>query len=131
MSINRPIQIVDQAVYNFLINTDPLLNDTWFTTNDDGWAVQLGTSVKAVEAGAGDLGARVKEDAENWKKYHMFYEDTQPTYKEDGMIVNKYDKPFVIVHQWDRVPEMKDQIEKLYGEVNNVDESRTIFHHPV
>lgn len=131
MSINRQIPIVDQAVYNFLINTDPIVNDTWFTTNDDGWAVQLGTSVKAVEAGAGDLGARVKEDAENWKKYHMYYEDTQPTYREDGVVVNKYDKPFVIVHQWDRVPEMKNHIEKLYGEVKNVDEPRIIFHHSV
>lgn len=116
MSINRPIPIVDQAVYNFIINTEPFLNDTWFTTNDDGWAVQLGTSVKAVEAGSGELGARVLDDQENWKKYHMFYEDTQPVFKDDGTVVNKYDKPFVVVHQWDRIPELKEQIEKKYGE---------------
>jgi hypothetical protein len=116
MSINRPIEIVDQAVYNLLINTDPFLNDTWFTTNDDGWAVQLGTTVKAVESGSGDLGTRVKEDQENWKKYFMFYEDTQPVFKEDGTIVNKYDKPFVVVHQWDRVPELVKTIETKFGD---------------
>lgn len=115
MSINRPIPIVDQAVYNFILNTEPFNNDTWFTTNDDGWAVQLGTTFKAVEAGSGDIGGRVKEDPENWKKYHMFYEDTQPTFKDDGTVVNKYDKPFVIVHQWDRVPEMTEIIEKRFG----------------
>lgn len=116
MSINRQIPIVDQAVYNFLINTEPFINDTWFTTNDDGWAIQLGTSVKAVEAGSGDLGARVKEDQENWKKYYMYYEDTQPVFKEDGTIVNKYDKPFVVVHQWDRIPELVNTIESKFGE---------------
>lgn len=116
MSINRPIAIVDQAVYNFLLNTEPLVSDTWFTTNDDGWAVQLGTTVKAVEAGSGELGARVLEDQENWKKYHMFYEDTQPVFKDDGVVVNKYDTPFVVVHQWDRIPELKEKIEKKYGE---------------
>lgn len=116
MSINRPIPVVDQAAYNFLLHTPPIFNDTWFTTNDDGWAVQLGTSFKAVEAGSGDLGALVKESSENWKKYHMYYEDTQPTFKDDGSVVNKYDKEFVIVHQWDRVPEMKEHIEKRFGE---------------
>ena len=119
MSINRPIPIVDQAVYNFVINTEPVLNETWFTTNDDGWAVQLGTTVKAVEAGSGDLGQHVISSTEHWKKYHMFYEDTQPVFKEDGTIVNKYDKPFVVVHQWDRVPSLKAAIENNYGDVNN------------
>ena len=116
MSINRPIEIVDQAVYNFLLNTEPLINDTWFTTNDDGWAVQLGTTVKAVEAGSGDLGLSVKDSPENWKKYHMFYEDTQPVFKENGTVVNKYDKPFVVVHQWDRIPGMKETIDSKFGD---------------
>lgn len=115
MSINRPIPIVDQAVYNFIINTPPFFNDTWFTTNDDGWAVNLGTSIEAVKAGSGDIGAACKDNATEFAKYTLSYEDTQPII--DGhRVLNKENVPFNIVHQWDRIPGLKEKIEEFYGE---------------
>ena len=116
MSINRPIPIVDQAVFNFIVNTPPFSHDTFLTTNDDSWAVNLGTSVEAVKAGSGDLGALCKDDATEFAKYSMSYEDTQPTLGDDGVVSNKHGSPFVIVHQWDRIPALKTKIETLYGD---------------
>lgn len=115
MSINRPIPIVDQAVYNFITHTPPFDNDTFFTTNDDGWAVNLGTSIEAVKAGSGDIGMLCKDNATEFAKYSMNYEDTQPTITNEGIVKSKHGAPFVIVHQWDRVPSLKEKMEKLYA----------------
>ena len=115
MSVNRPIPIVDQAVYNFIINTPPFDNDTWFTTNDDGWAVNLATSNQAVAAGSGDIGQAFGSDPTKLMLYSMSYEDTQPTIKEDGTVLNKHGSEFTVVHQWDRIPSLKDILEKKYN----------------
>jgi hypothetical protein len=116
MSINRSIPIVDQAVYNFILQTPPFFNDTFFTTNDDGWAVNLGTSIDAVKAGSGDIGARCHENATEFAKYTLSYEDTQPVITDDGIVKNKHGSPFIIVHQWDRIPTLKAKFENIYGE---------------
>ena len=42
---NRPIPIVDQAVYNVLLNTQPYKDITFFANQCDGWACQAGTTV--------------------------------------------------------------------------------------
>lgn len=115
LSINRPIPIVDQAVYNFIINIPPFFNDTWFTTNDDGWAVNLATSNQAVKAGSGDIGMLCKDNPTEYMKYSMNYEDTQPNIREDGIVLNKHGAEFTIVHQWDRVPSLKEIVEKKYN----------------
>lgn len=115
MSINRPIPIVDQAVYNFILHTPPFDNDTFFTTNDDGWGVNLATSVEAVKAGSGDIGMLCKDNATEFAKYTMNYEDTQPNISDDGIVNNKHNAPFVVVHQWDRVPSLKEKVENLYA----------------
>ena len=44
-AVNRPIPIVDQAVYNVLIHTQPFMNVTLFADQVDGWACQAGTTV--------------------------------------------------------------------------------------
>lgn len=116
MSINRPIPIVDQAVFNFMINTQPYNNDIMFTNNTDEWAIQLGTTLEAVKAGKGDLGFIFSDDP---IKYQSMYEDNQPKIGEDGIVTTAGGKPFTIVHQYDRVPELKVKIEELYGD-NNV-----------
>lgn len=115
MSVNRPIPIVDQAVFNFIINTQPYYMDTVFTTNNDGWAIQLGTTLEAVKAGRGDLGIIFNDDP---SKYEALYEDKQPVIREDGVVVTPAEsaEPYVIVHQYDRVPALKKKIEELYGD---------------
>jgi hypothetical protein len=111
LSVNRPIPIVDQAVYNFIINQPPFCFDTLFTNNSDAWAIQLGTTLGAVQSGKGDLGQMFMNDPSN---YETIYEDNQPVI-EDGVVKTIEDKPYCIVHQYDRVNGLKEQIERIYG----------------
>lgn len=129
LSINRPIQIVDQAVYNYLINTDPFYNDTLFTSNKDCWAIQLGTTLDAVKCGSGDLGMSYVNSPEAQKKYLEAYVD-HPVFIEDGIVKDLEKKPYCIVHQYDRVYSLNKKIKELYGD-NDDSESRTIFYHSV
>lgn len=112
LSVNRPIPIVDQAVFNFIVNTPPFKSDTLFTTNEDSWAIQLGTTIGAVEAGKGDLG---KIFIDTPDKYTEIYEDKQPII-DDGVVLTPDNKRYVIVHQYDRIPELKTKIESMYGD---------------
>lgn len=113
MSINRPIPIVDQAVFNFLIHHYPYREHTRYTYNVDAWAAQLGATLGAVEAGAGDLGMSIKRDPSKKDDYIRAYDDIQPVIKND--LVTNGTEPFAIVHQWDRVPAVKEIVERKYG----------------
>lgn len=119
MSVNRPIKIVDQATFNFIINQTPYLEDTFFTTNVNAWAVQLGTTIGAVKAGSGDIGLQYKNNPEYLEKYLKDYDDIQPYVdNNDGSVLMAKDgEPFVIVHQWDRIPLLKSLVDKKYGDV--------------
>ena len=110
MSLGRPIPITDQAVYNFLINTKPWDDWVFRLGNDVAWAVQLGTTKEAVKAGAGDLGK-----AGNYDKYLENYVDVQPFIKDGRVYVSEGGLPFAIVHQWDRIPELKAAVEERYA----------------
>ena len=112
-SVNRPIPIVDQAVFNFLINLHPLQGEVLFTNNNSGWAVQLGTTKSAIEAGAGDIGMIVRQDPSKMDEYIKVYQDIQPVIDND--LVTTGHVPFTIVHQWDRVPAIKELVMKKYG----------------
>lgn len=111
-SVNRPIPIVDQAVFNFLINLHPFDGEVLRTNNDDDWAIQLGTTRAAIEAGAGDIGMIVRQNPELINEYLNVYQDIQP--KVNGNFVTNGKTPYTIVHQWDRVPAIKEMVEKLY-----------------
>ena len=113
MSINRPIPIVDQAVFNFLVSHHPYKDEVMKSTNESDWAIQLGTTRRAIESGAGDIGMIVSQNPGLIDKYMEMYQDIQP--KLDGEAVTNGYVPYNIVHQWDRVPEIKDMVEKLYG----------------
>jgi len=113
-SVNRPIPIVDQAVFNFLINLLPLESEVLKTTNESEWAIQLGTTKAAIEAGAGDIGMIVKQNPHMMDKYLEVYQDIQPLIK-DNMMTNGT-VAYTIVHQWDRVPAAKQMVETQYGD---------------
>lgn len=121
MSVNRPIPIVDQAVFNFLINQYPYCDDkiihktTNFSGYPRGWAIQLGTTEQAILAGHGDIGQIVSNDPTQLVLYKLAYQDEQPTIREDGVVADPNNKPFTIVHQYDRIPELKKKIEALYA----------------
>ena len=105
-AINRPIPIVDQAVYNVLLNTQPYLDVTYFASQSDAWACQAGTTA----------------DPSKIEQFRPHLTESEPLFI-DGIIVtgeNSYmhsaGTPFVIVHQYDRVPEWKEHVRKLYNQ---------------
>lgn len=114
LSINRPIPIVDQAVYNFILNTGIFKNHTEPFGNNSGWACNLGTTLAAIASGAGDIGMRNDPTAQ--LLYQTKYLADQPIINEDGTVYNSYDMPFYIVHQYDRVAGLADKIRVKYND---------------
>jgi len=112
MSLNRPIPVVDQAVFNFLARECNQHNG--ITKHEDAWAVQLGTTEAAVKSGAGDLGQRFGRSPTTVIQYNMLYQDSQPII-DDHVVRNQNLDEFAIVHQWDRVAGLKEKVEAKYG----------------
>jgi hypothetical protein len=112
MSINRPINIVDQAVYNFIITLSPFLNSTILLSNDSGWAVNLGTTVEAIKSGSGDIGKI--NDPTSMILYHTKYLVSQPIIDGDVVYCAFNNLPSIIVHQYDRVAGLSELIKKKY-----------------
>lgn len=102
-SINRPIPIVDQAVYNVLLNTQPYKSITYFAKQNHGWACQAGTTA----------------DPSKMNQFRPHLLEAEPIFKglvltgEDSVVCHK-GTPFVIVHQYDRVPEWKKHVMEKY-----------------
>ena len=113
MSVNRPIPIVDQAVYNFLLNIDMFREITMFTGNDSGWACNLGTTLGAIASGSGDIG--MKNDPTAQLIYQTKYLCNQPKIDND-IVTTSNDMPFCIVHQYDRVSGLADKIRRKYDD---------------
>jgi hypothetical protein len=97
-SINRPISIVDQAVFNVTVNTKPYSDIFKFCRLTDAFSVNAGTT----------------NDPNK-------YADFKPKLLEqeaklvDGFVCNSEGTPFVVVHQYDRVPEWNEIIMNKYG----------------
>jgi hypothetical protein len=114
LSINRPIPVVDQAVFNFLTSIYPFKNNTYFASNSDSWAIQLGTTIEAVKAGSGDIGKEIAANPSKLIEYQLKYEDVQPVI-QNGCVKTKSGELYTLVHQWDRIPDLKTKIEELYA----------------
>ena len=97
--INRPIPIVDQAVFNVMISRHPYLNSTNYTVSEDGWACQLGTTA----------------DPSKIDSFRPFLLEPSPK-MEDDKVLTSTGKEYTIVHQYDRVPEWKKVIEAKYDD---------------
>jgi hypothetical protein len=95
-AINRPIPIVDQAVFNVLINTQPFKN---IVTRTIDWACEAGTIADPTKISG-------------FRPNLLFAE---PTF-EDGLVKDSAGQIFPIVHQYDRVPTWKKFVEKKYGQ---------------
>lgn len=112
MSINRPIPVVDQASYNMIhhmmTSKDELLIDP------PAWAIQLGTTPKAVlEGTSGDLAYLVKNGTISSDDYQKSYHGPL-VFDYGGKVTNNKSEEFAIVHQWDRVPELNDAVKVMY-----------------
>lgn len=96
--INRPIPIVDQAVFNVLIHTQPFADAVDYTHD---WAAELGTVM----------------DPSKIQQFRPNLIFSEPIWK-DGLvkIPPMGIRPFPIVHQYDRVPELKKFVQEKYGQ---------------
>jgi len=100
-AINRPIPIVDQAVYNVLLNTQPYKDSVLFTDQEDGWAVQLGTT----------------GDPSKINQFRPFLTEPEPIFNyETKQITTTSGIPHCIVHQYDRVPKWKKLVMDMFGQ---------------
>jgi len=102
-AVNRPIPIVDQAVFNILINTQPYKDVVYKAPQFLGWACQAGTVA----------------DPTKMDLFRPNLTEDEPEYR-DGIVYNSNGDPFAIVHQYDRVPEWKQMIMDKY-ELENPD----------
>jgi hypothetical protein len=93
--INRPIPIVDQAVFNVLINTQPFKDVVQPTVN---WACEMGTVVDP---------SKISSFRPN-----LLCEEPRIV---DGLVYYQ-DRLFPIVHQYDRVPDLNKIIQQKYGQ---------------
>jgi hypothetical protein len=96
-SVSRPIKIVDQAVFNVLIQTQPFKDSIYFAKQSDGWACQAGTVA----------------DPSKMDVFRPNLLEAEPIWN-DGKVLTSTFKEFTIVHQYDRVPDWKDVIESKY-----------------
>ena len=97
--INRPIPIVDQAVFNVMISRHPYLDSSSYTVSEDGWACQLGTTA----------------DPSKIDSFRPYLLEPSPKLEGDKVLTSE-GKEFTIVHQYDRVPEWKKVIEAKYDD---------------
>jgi hypothetical protein len=86
----------DQAAVNVLLNMKPYRDITRFTASEEGWAAQLGTTGPHIVG-----------------KYADKLVEKTPILV-DNVVCTSDGTPFVMVHQYDRVPEWKEIIEKKY-----------------
>lgn len=96
-SINKPIPIVDQAVFNVMIQTQPYKDVTLFAEQKMAWACQAGTVA----------------DPTKMSYFRPNLLETEPVF-QDGVVMTSDLKPFTIVHQYDRVPAWREFFLKKY-----------------
>ena len=99
MSLNRPIAIVDQSTFNFMISQEPYLSTSLYLRSEDAWACQLGTTA----------------DPNKLQQFKPFILEPLPRLI-NGKITTSTGVPFTILHQYDRVPAWKEIIEVQYAD---------------
>jgi hypothetical protein len=85
----------DQAALNILLNMEPYQKITKFVNSEDGWACQAGTTM----------------DPNKIAIFKSKLLEPQPIWDGQYVTTSK-GKKFVIVHQWDRVPDCKSYFNK-------------------
>ena len=98
MSLNRPDWVADQAAYNMICNFSPFKDSIKVLRLSDAWG----------------LNAHVTNKPDQMKEFGPYLLEERPK-MVDGVIYNSKDDPFVIVHQYDRVPEWMDYFSKKYN----------------
>jgi hypothetical protein len=97
MSIHRKIHNPDQAALNFLIDLEPYRKTILFCDSEDGFAAQLGTT--------GDP-----------RKADLKITEPRPMLTGDGIVTTSQGKPYVVVHQYDRNPTVREVMWQRFAE---------------
>lgn len=104
MSHGRRIQIVDQSVFNFLINQDVFNSRILKLPSEAGWAAQLGTTA----------------DPSKMALHKPFLMEPSPILKKVGdahkVFTSDGSKEYPIVHQYERIPEWRALLEAQYDD---------------
>jgi hypothetical protein len=100
----------DQAALNILLACEPYAKRTAFTNPSHGWVIHAGTSLPAIQAGSGGIGEAYRA---NPSMQLRFVNKIDYSLLNDEIYAN--DKKATIVHQWDRVPQWKELIERKFG----------------
>lgn len=101
----------DQAAMNIMLSLGVYNYTTLFTDPVDTWVLHAGTSLPAIQAGSGGIGEEYKR---NPNMNIDFIDNLE--YTTDNDIVNVNGKKVSVLHQWDRVPEWKQLVEKKYAD---------------
>ena len=96
--LNRPIPICDQSTFNFMISRNPYNAISHYAKSEMGWAAQLGTTGDPTKA----------------EQFYSLLLEPKPRLI-DGLVTTSVGEEFHIVHQYDRVPEMKKVIEEKFA----------------
>jgi hypothetical protein len=107
MSLNRADWVADQAAYNIMMGWEQYSQTTYIATLKDAWTCNL----------------HVTNKPDQMEQFGPYLLEPRPTF-ENGQVLNQDGKPFCIVHQYDRVPEMKAYYDRKYG-IENVITFRT------
>lgn len=97
-SSNRPIKIVDQAVFNMLMSTQPYIDCTQFMRMENAWACHAGTVA----------------DPTKIDYFRPNLLEPEPVWR-DGKVYTWNGALVTILHQYDRVPEWRRVIEEKYA----------------
>ena len=94
---------LDQGTFNLLMHTHPYKDIVLFTKQMDGWACQAGTVA----------------DPRKMDDFRPKLLEPEPIYKNNIVYTSK-GEPFVIVHQYDRVPEWKQYVQNKYKQIQQI-----------
>lgn len=117
-SLNRPDWVSDQAAFNMLMHTLPYKDNIQLCGLVDGWAIN----------------AHVTNKPDQMEQFGPYLLEPRPTLDtKRGIVVNHIDLPFVIVHQYDRVPEWNkffmDKYNVVLTEKNNIGTAPKYFNY--
>ena len=94
----REPRALDQGTFNLLMQTQPYKDVVLYSKQKEGFACHAGTTA----------------DPRKMDNFRPNLLEPEPTFK-DGIVYSSSGEPFCIVHQYDRVPEWKENINKLYN----------------
>jgi hypothetical protein len=98
MCQGKPIAICDQSTFNLMISQEPYKTTCYYAKSEEGWAAQLGTT----------------GDPSKSQQFDPLLLEAKPKLS-GNVVLTSEGKEFTIVHQYDRVPEMKKVIEQKYS----------------